>query len=53
MHPPVSAVPFLDLSRDLADRIEGPSDLSTNKAHYEGYGKRDLGDHSAIMTDNL
>ena len=30
---------FLDLSRDLAGSIEGPSDLSTNKAHYEGYGK--------------
>lgn len=30
---------FLDLSRDLAGIIEGPSDLSTNKAHYEGYGK--------------
>jgi hypothetical protein len=30
---------FLDLSRDLAGSIEGPSDLSTNKAHFERYGK--------------
>lgn len=30
---------FLDLSKDLAGSIEGPSDLSTNKAHFERYGK--------------
>ena len=30
---------FLDLSSDLAGSIEGPSDLSKNKAHLEGYGK--------------
>ena len=30
---------FLDLSRDLAGSIDGPSDLSTNKAHLERYGK--------------
>ena len=30
---------FLDLSRDLAGCIEGPSDLSRDKAHLEGYGK--------------
>ena len=30
---------FLDFSRDLVGSIEGPSDLSTNKAHMEGYGK--------------
>ena len=30
---------FLELSRDLAGSIEGPSDLSTNKAHLERYGK--------------
>ena len=30
---------FLDLSRDLAGSIEGPSDLSTNKTHLEGYSK--------------
>jgi len=30
---------FLDLSRDLAGSIEGPSDLSTNKAHLKEYGK--------------
>lgn len=30
---------FLDLARDLAGSIEGPSDLSTNKAYLEGYGK--------------
>ena len=30
---------FLDLARDLAGSIEGPSDLSTNKDYLEGYGK--------------
>ena len=30
---------FLDLSRDLVGSIEGPSDLSTNKRHFEKYGK--------------
>ncbi len=30
---------FLDLSKDLAGSIEGPSDLSTNKAYLERYGK--------------
>ena len=30
---------FLDLARDLAGSIEGPPDLSTNKAYLEGYGK--------------
>ena len=30
---------FLDLSNDLAGSIEGPSDLSTNKTHFEEYGK--------------
>ena len=30
---------FLDLVRDLAGSIEGPPDLSTNKAYLEGYGK--------------
>jgi predicted transcriptional regulator len=29
---------FLDLAKDLAGSIEGPSDLSTNSAHFEGYG---------------
>ena len=29
---------FLDLSRDLAGSIEGPSDLSTNKARLKRYG---------------
>ncbi len=31
--------PFLDLSRDLVGSIDGPSDLSSNKANFEGYGK--------------
>ena len=30
---------FLDLSRDIVGSIEGPLDLSTNKAHFERYGK--------------
>jgi hypothetical protein len=30
---------FLDLSRDLAGSVEGPPDLSTNKAHLDGYGQ--------------
>ena len=30
---------FLDLSHDLAGSIEGSADLSTNKAHFKGYGK--------------
>lgn len=30
---------FLDLAQDLAGSIEGPSDLSTNKAHFKEYGK--------------
>ncbi len=30
---------FLDLSRDLAGSIEGAPDLSTNKDHFNGYGK--------------
>ncbi len=30
---------FLDLSKDPVGSIEGPSDLSTNEAHLEGYGK--------------
>jgi hypothetical protein len=30
---------FLELARDLAGSIEGPSDLSTNKDYLEGYGK--------------
>ncbi|RJP27034.1 MAG: ribbon-helix-helix protein, CopG family [Candidatus Omnitrophota bacterium] len=30
---------FLDCSRDLVGSIEGPSDLSTNKSHFETYGK--------------
>ncbi|MCJ7580829.1 MAG: ribbon-helix-helix domain-containing protein [Candidatus Aminicenantes bacterium] len=29
---------FLDLSGDLAGCIEGPSDLSFNKSHLDGYG---------------
>ena len=31
--------PFLDLSRDLVGSIDGPSDLSSNKVTFEGYGK--------------
>lgn len=30
---------FLDLARDLAGSIEGPSDLSTNKDYLKGYGQ--------------
>ena len=30
---------FLDLARDLAGSVEGPSDLSTSKAYFERYGK--------------
>lgn len=30
---------FLDLSKDLAGSIEGPSDLSTNKSNLKEYGK--------------
>lgn len=30
---------FLDLARDLAGSIKGPSDLATNKDYLEGYGK--------------
>ena len=30
---------FLDFARDLAGSVEGPSDLSTNKAYFERYGK--------------
>ena len=30
---------FLDLSRDLAGSIKGPSDLSVNKARFEEYGQ--------------
>jgi len=30
---------FLELSRDIAGCVEGPSDLSTNKAHLKGYGQ--------------
>jgi len=33
------SISFLDLSRDIAGSIDGPPDLSTNKAHLEGYGK--------------
>jgi predicted transcriptional regulator len=29
----------LDLARDLAGRVQGPSDLSTNPAHMDHYGK--------------
>ncbi len=29
----------LDLSRDLAGSTEGPSDLSTNRAHMDEYGR--------------
>ena len=29
---------FLELSRDLTGSIDGPSDLSTNKTHFKGYG---------------
>lgn len=30
---------FFDLAQDLAGSIEGPSDLSTNEAHFKEYGK--------------
>lgn len=30
---------FLDLSKDLAGSLEGPTDLSTNKKYLDGYGK--------------
>ena len=30
---------FLDLARDLAGSIEGPSDLASNKSHMEGFGE--------------
>ncbi|MCH7612874.1 MAG: ribbon-helix-helix protein, CopG family [Candidatus Marinimicrobia bacterium] len=30
---------FLDLSKDLAGSVEGPSDLSTNKEFLKRYGK--------------
>lgn len=30
---------FLDLAKDLAGSIDGPPDLSTNKAHLDRYGK--------------
>jgi metal-responsive CopG/Arc/MetJ family transcriptional regulator len=30
---------FLELSRDMMGCIVGPSDLSTNKRHFEIYGK--------------
>jgi len=33
------AASFLDLSRDLVGSIDGSPDLSTNKAHFEGYGR--------------
>ncbi len=29
----------LDLASDLAGSVEGPSDLSINPAHMDGYGK--------------
>ncbi|MEW6666671.1 MAG: ribbon-helix-helix domain-containing protein [Thermodesulfobacteriota bacterium] len=29
----------LDLARDLAGSVVGPSDLSTNRAHMDGYGR--------------
>ena len=29
---------FLDLSNDLAGSVDGPSDLSANKDHFNGYG---------------
>jgi metal-responsive CopG/Arc/MetJ family transcriptional regulator len=31
---------FLSLSKDLAGSVNGPSDLSTNKAYLKDYGKR-------------
>ena len=30
---------FIDFSEDLAGKIEGPLDLSTNKKYFDGYGK--------------
>ena len=30
---------FFELAQDLAGSINGPSDLSTNKDRFEGYGK--------------
>lgn len=33
------AASFLDLARDLVGSIDGTPDLSTNKVHFEGYGK--------------
>ncbi len=30
---------FLDLAKDLAGSIDGPPDLSSNKTHFERYGK--------------
>jgi predicted transcriptional regulator len=29
----------LDLARDLAGSLQGPSDLATNPAHMDGYGR--------------
>lgn len=30
---------FYDLSQDIAGSINGPSDLSLNKCHLDGYGR--------------
>lgn len=30
---------FIDFSEDLAGKIEGTLDLSTNKKYFDGYGK--------------
>lgn len=30
---------FLDLTKDLLGTLKGPSDLSSNKKHMEGYGR--------------
>ena len=30
---------FLDLSKDLAGSLEGPTDLSANEKYLDGYGK--------------
>jgi len=30
---------FIDFSEDLAGSVEGPSELSTNKKYFDGYGQ--------------
>ena len=36
----VAATSFLDLTRDLAGSVSGRADLSSNRRHLRGYGRR-------------